>query len=114
MTGEYVPIAVPINSPGENNLAGNPPPTAPNYQSTSSSFNPSVNWNNGRSRNTSDQGFAWGPALGGFVLGEVLGSMGGGGRERRHHHRHHSGGGGFTFSGDSGGGRGGTTIRGDS
>lgn len=116
VTGEYVPIAVPINSNGNNDGAGNPPPTAPNYQSTSS-----FNWNYGRSRNTSDQGFAWGPALGGFVFGEVLGSMSSGGREgrhhHRHHHRHHSGGGGFTIGGDTGGGGGfggGTTIRGDS
>ena len=86
---EYVPIASPVTS--ENN--GNPPATAPGYQ-------PSVP----TARSTeNNQGFAWGPALGGFILGEMLG---GNRREggHHHHHRHHNGGGGGIFGGDTGGG----------
>lgn len=112
VSGEFVPIAVPINTAN-----GNPPATAPVYDTYGST---------GRSRRAdNDQGFAWGPALGGFLLGEVLGGMNSGGDERRHHrhHRHHrgGGGGGFTISGDTGGGGGGfggfgggSTIRGSS
>ena len=51
----------------------------------------------------------WGPALGGFALGQMIGEGGG------HHHHHHHGGG-HNISGDTGGGfgfGGGSDIRGD-
>jgi hypothetical protein len=106
VSGEYIPIAVPYN--GDD---GNPPPTAPDYQATARAV-PAPSWGSSRS----DRGFAWGPALGGFIVGEMFGSRGrNNGNHRHHHHGERFGGGGFSIPGDSsGGGDGGFTIRGDS
>ncbi len=116
-SGEFVPIAVPVNG---QDPEGNPPATAPSYQAST------PGWGGGgvRSSSGSGGGFSWAPALGGFIIGEMLGRSEGG--NRNHHHRHHrhggggwgGGGGGFTIPGDTGGGGrgggGGFTIPGSS
>jgi hypothetical protein len=118
-----VPVAVPVPGKACDHDDGNPPPTAPGYQSSVPT--PTPNWNTGYGRSGDQGGFAWGPALGGFLVGSMFGGNGGG---HHHHHRHGhrhgggwggnhhgGGGGGFTISGDSGGGGGGGfNIRGDS
>jgi hypothetical protein len=86
----YIPVAVPATG------------DVPSYQSRTV-------------RPSSDSGpfGGWGPALGGFALGQAL--SGGGGHHHHHRHRHH--GGGHNISGDTGGGfgfGGGSDIRGDS
>ena len=123
LSGEYIPIAVPSYHSGNNpSQPPPPPPTAPDYQATTTSdFDSNPNWGGGRrSRN---DGFAWGPALGGFVLGEMMGRNSRDRSERRHHHHHQErwgsdfdDGGGFTISGDNGDGghHEGFIIRGDS
>lgn len=98
----YVPVASPVNCDHE----GNPPATAPGYQGSVPTARSTSSGNN--------QGFAWGPALGGFVLGQMFGGGGHHRHHRHHHHRHHGGGGGFIFGGDSGGGGNGFSFGGDS
>ncbi len=87
----FIPVAVPAE--------GNPPPTAPgaSYQYSE----PRV-----AGSGSGPFGGGWGSALGGFALGQMMGSAFGGGGNH-HHHRHgrrHHGGGGFDIRGDTGGG----------
>mmetsp|Transcript_10869 Transcript_10869/g.13752 ORF Transcript_10869/g.13752 Transcript_10869/m.13752 type:complete len:258 (+) Transcript_10869:55-828(+) len=109
--GEFVPIAVPLGNNTDSD--GIPPATAPGYQASTPGFFGGSGSRGGSSGNNGGGGFAWGPALGGFILGEMLGrGEGRGNNHHRHHHRHGGGGwggggGGFTIPGDTGGGGGG-------
>lgn len=103
--GDFIPVAVPTNEYDYGST--NPPPTAPSFTETRSSAQPFVN-------RRGQGGNGLGAALGGFVIGEMIGSAIGRG-ERHHHHRNHRwGGGGFNMRGDTGGQHGGGfDIRGD-
>lgn len=103
--GDFIPVAVPTNEYDYGST--HPPPTAPSFTETRSSAQPFVN-------RRGQGGNGLGAALGGFVIGEMIGSAIG--RGERHHHRNHRwGGGGFNMRGDTGGQHGGGfDIRGDS
>lgn len=124
--GEFIPVAVPTSEIPYGSI-NNPPPTAPLLPSRTRRNN------NPRSSGSGSGGGGmggFGPALGGFVVGEMLGNALG--RRDNNHHGHHGrhvrrgfgGGGGFDIRGDTGGGGGrgghrgggggGFDIRGDS
>lgn len=98
--GEFIPVAVPTSEIPYGSI-NNPPPTAPLLPSRRSSGG------------GGGMGGGFAPALGGFVLGEMLGNALG--RRDNNHHGHHGrhvrrgfgGGGGFDIRGDTGGGGGG-------
>ena len=109
----FIPVAVPAGTDSGN--GGNPPPTAPtaSYHELPGDSH-SRGGGGGGGSNTGTFGGGWGPALGGFVLGEMLGRASGGGNYHRHNnHNWFGGGGGHGRRGHRGGGGGGFNIRGD-
>ena len=100
----FIPVAVPAGA-GDGDGFANPLPTAPTA---------SYQYSEPRVAGSGPFGGGWGSALGGFALGNMMGSaFGGGGHHRHNHHGRRDrggfgggGGGGFNIRGDTGGGGG--------